>query len=659
MRTRTESEEGFVPEGKSDDSIAGGFLEDPGNYPGCVTWFAGRLVFAGTVNDRQRIWASRVIENGEINFATKTRFVTQSEEVLAVGGDAVPGEYKITGVKPETMGQLAAMGKDLKIKQGIFREGAKIEYLEEKQNAFVVNLPVPKTVGITEPELNQLREDKKAAEAALYGEHAVLLAIENSGNPNWKGTSTSYVLYYTAYRAYVRTEKITYKGGFKKGTSRGTIGITPSDDTDTLINSIVSGVGGRGQGIIRDYVKNHINRLKNDWQKLYFRGDEFPGKPDDAYSEILSEFPPVDDSFFVVYKETVLEDEYPLPDDGFTFEIASDMSDAIRWIGQNKNLLAGTETAEWVIPAGVNATGVQAVLNSRYGSDRIQGTSVGDAFCFFQTGRKALVEYYIPRQDNNFRASNMAMLSPDMLHESPAFDFDFISAPYTKIFVSREDGVVASLLYERSTGTFAWGRVITSGVIKSVATLPGESGYDEVYLVVERDAAGGGNAFFLERLDERGKVYLDSNEPWAGTAEQRAAYGDKAVVYDETADRIYPLDGEAIPPVPGDFSPPHVMYIGYPFTSRVRSMPVLANDRMKQNNIKALKVRFRDSFMPRVRSEPNKVENTIPHRGEPGESFTGVVNVPFPGVYERDVFFEFIFSEPRRCEILAVNAEVN
>ncbi|MDR0601714.1 MAG: hypothetical protein LBG42_04970, partial [Treponema sp.] len=65
------------------------------------------------------------------------------------------------------------------------------------------------------------------------------------------------------------------------------------------------------------------------------------------------------------------------------------------------------------------------------------------------------------------------------------------------------------------------------------------------------------------------------------------------------------------------------------------------------------------SFMPKVRSEPNGVENTIPHRGKPGEGFSGVVNVPFPGVYERDVFFEFVFQDPRRCEILAVNAEVN
>jgi hypothetical protein len=340
------------------------------------------------------------------------------------------------------------------------------------------------------------------------------------------------------------------------------------------------------------------------------------------------------------------------------------MSDAIKWIGQNKNLLVGTETAEWVIPAGVNATNVQAVLNSRYGSDMIQGTAVGDAFCFFQTGKKALVEYYIPQQDTNFRANNMAMLSPAMLHESAAVDFDFISAPYTKIFVCREDGTVACLLYERSTGTFAWGRISTAGgAVTSVATLPGPTGYDEVYVIVRRSVRGAAR-FFLERLDERkwdeadgsGRYYLDCNRPWTGSGEE---YDDAAaVVYDQTADKIYPLDG-GTPPVPGDFSPAHRMYIGYPFTSRVRSMPVLANDRMRQNNIKNLSVRFLDSFMPWVGSvcgDNQEVKRDSIPRGEP---FSGVARVPFPGVWHEDVFFEFIHDKPTRCRILAVNAEVN
>jgi hypothetical protein len=371
-------------------------------------------------------------------------------------------------------------------------------------------------------------------------------------------------------------------------------------------------------------------------------------------------------AYIAFYAKSVVIDRHPTPDDGFTFEIASDMSDAIRWIGQNKNLLAGTETAEWVIPAGITATSVQAVLNSRYGSDKVQGTAVSDAVCFIQSGRKALVEYYIPQQDTNFRANNMAMLSKNMLHESPAFDFDFISAPYTKLFVSREDGTIVTLLYERNTGTFAWGRITTgkevdadgvkarTALIKSVATVPGQSGYDDVYLIVERNTV-----FFLESLSERRReagggqeeVFLDSYKKADG---EFAAYTNEAVVYDETEHKIYP---KTQPPLPG-----HVMWIGYPYESRVRSMPVLANDRMKQNNIKNLYVRFNDSFMPKVRSvsmdEGKERQGNTDSIGRP-EPYSGVVQVAFPGVWDRDVFFELIHDKPTRCRVLAVNAEAN
>jgi hypothetical protein len=635
----------------NDDSLAEGFLETPGNYPGCAAWFGGRLVFAGTGNDRQRVWASRVIgKGGEFNFATKTRFVTVSEELLALTGNVAPGSGVITSVDPDIMGRLAAMGDGLVIKPGIFPDGAGIVELNLEENSITVSGGTAgNNVPITDAELEALRKYVTDAEAALNAVHVAVLP------PVLFGASyTERILYYTAYAGHV-LKKISSPQPFGGiNVDAYIMGPAYSDDTAALINALAVWAEGNGSFALWLTVTNYINALKNIWHRYVFRGETFLGKPSEVYSQIVKRYPARDGNYFVVSKRLVVEDCYPVASDGFSFEIASDMSDAICWLGQNKNLLIGTETAEWVVPAGVSAVNTQAVLNSRHGSDRIQGAALGDAFCFFQAGRKALVEYYIPQQDTNFRANNMAMLSPGMLHESPATGFDFASAPYTRLFVPREDGTAVCLLYERGAGVFAWGRIITAGAFKSVAVLPGQSGYDEAFFIVERDGA-----FFLERLDERGRVYLDGSEPWTGPAEQREAFGAGAVVYDETDGKVYPLNGAVIPPAPGDFSPAHVMHVGYPFTSRVKSMPILANDRMKQNNIKALSARFRDSFMPRVRSEPNGVENSIPHRGKPGEGFSGVAAIPFPGVYDRDVFFEFVFQDPRRCEILAVNAEVN
>jgi hypothetical protein len=95
------------------------------------------------------------------------------------------------------------------------------------------------------------------------------------------------------------------------------------------------------------------------------------------------------------------------------------------------------------------------------------------------------------------------------------------------------------------------------------------------------------------------------------------------------------------------------MWVGYSYASRMRSMPVLANDQMKVNIIKTLLIRFNGSYMPRLKTRPDVPEEHIP-RDEP---FTGIVQVPFPGSYERDAFFELTHDGPTPCRVLAVNAE--
>jgi hypothetical protein len=239
----------------------------------------------------------------------------------------------------------------------------------------------------------------------------------------------------------------------------------------------------------------------------------------------------------------------------------------------------------------------------------------------------------------------MAMFSKNMLHESPAHDVDFVSSPYTRIFISRDDGVLVTLLYERNTGTFAWTRSKTFGNFRSVATLPGsdETGFDEIYLIVERN----GN-YFLERRDERQHVYLDSYEKWSGSNEN---YDDSAVVFDEQNSKVYPVTQA---PAPEEGS---VMWIGYPFVSRIRSMPVLANNQMKKQRITSLIFRFLRSYMPKVGSLAGGREiavNTITNVKEP---YSGVWKIPFPGTWDEEVQFELFHEEPTPVTILSINAE--
>jgi hypothetical protein len=667
----------YSPSETDKDYNSYGYLTTSGNYPRSVSFFNGRLVFAGTKNNPQRIFAGSVgKKNGVYDFATYTLFLTFSRE------------YYIT-----VYGTLNMIDNTFEPEDSI--EFSK--FVESYPRYYVASLSFPKGTMI-----------------AGVVDSKILFTQRNQGYSISDDERTKLSGWYTWYNSLPMSDPYLIYSIYDSG------GRPVSEDTTELAYNMSGfSISWRRDDDLRNYTfvsigtPNDVKRLMSDFSEFdawvrenlpqfsrpavvtSFISDFYAhlqagtkytvttttgatytlyGTPEQIYQQILGmsgSEGPITKTYLSFYAIKIIEDRYPTPDDGFTNEIASARSDAIRWIAQNKNLLVGTETAEWVIPAGVTATNVQAVLNSRYGSDRIQGTSVGDAMCFFQSGRKALVEYYIPQQDNNFRANNMAMLSKNMLHESAAFDFDFISAPYTKLFVSREDGIIVALLYERSTGTFAWGRIRTNGNIESVATVPGGSGYDDVYLIVERiveriveGVVEKKPAYFLEMLAERrrstdapdAEVFLDSYQKWTGKAE---GYETDAAVYDELNNKTYTIDeAEAVPA----WTEEHPTWIGYPYTSRVRSMPILANNQMKPNNIKSLSIRLNDSFLPKIGSF-----SLQDGQGRPGavdrisrrEPYGGIVQVPFPGVWDRDVFFELIHDTPTRCRVLAVNAEVN
>jgi hypothetical protein len=648
-----------------------GFLTLPNGYPGSVMFVNGRLVFAGTESAPQRLFVSKV--DNPRDFSTRKLFLTEKREYASVSGKVDEADAR----------------------RLVLDEG---QTLNGNLHHFILDTDLyPPGTTVTQRMGNVLIMSRPAGVMTwLPGEEAALAAKAdeynrlNAATPTDPGDLTSEALPYygvseqPAKRGFmlsVGVSVITVKTRLLEISASdlfsGNVNVT--EVYSYFLDSNAAAFLETDPGYIRNFIMGIVNKwsyttlyshvldasiaLLESRVRAYMRWDlirngavlrTWWNSPDVILGEARAEIDLASYVYVPMYTREIIADEQVTADCGFTFEIASDMSDEIKWLAQNKHLIAGTETGEWLIPSGVTAVNIVATLNSRYGSDRIQATAIGDALCFFQTGKKALIEYYIPQQDANFRANNMAMLSKDMLHESPAFDFDFISAPYTKIFVSREDGTLVCLLYERTTGTFAWSRITTGGTIRSVAAVPGDEGYDDVYLIVERSGVP-----FLERLSDRirerpdsdAEVFLDSYKRWNNGPK---GYTAEAVVYDETDDRIY---DQSQPPIPG-----HTMWIGYPYTSRVRSMPVLANDRMRQNNIKTLDIRFSDSFMPKVRSlfmeGGQEREGPTDSIGRP-EPYSGVVRIPFPGSWARDVFFEFVHDRPTRCRVLAVNAEVN
>jgi hypothetical protein len=335
------------------------------------------------------------------------------------------------------------------------------------------------------------------------------------------------------------------------------------------------------------------------------------------------------------YEYETEEDDITTADSAFTFEIASDKNDGIRWMTNLTHLVIGTETGEWIVPNTVSAVSIQAVLQSRNGSDMIQATCAGNAVIFFGAGRKSIKTFNFSQDDSV--VNNLALFAGQMVRESAAVDFDYVSEPYTRLIVTREDGTAALLLYEPQAGIAGWSRLESgSGEIMSAAALPGVNGYDNIYVVV-RD----GTAHYIEWLDEEGELYLDGWKAYAGS---RDGYGSGAVLFDKTTGKIV-----------AEAETGHETYIGYRYESRLQSMPVVSEQARANKRIIAVLFRFLRAALPDISSSPHTSRETITGKEEP---FTGVVRVPFPGTHDRDVMFIAALDKPAGCTVLSIDAEI-
>jgi hypothetical protein len=349
------------------------------------------------------------------------------------------------------------------------------------------------------------------------------------------------------------------------------------------------------------------------------------------------------------YRYQIEEKAMTVPTCGFNFELASEQNDTIRWLCQKQMLIIGTESGEWIIPAEVTANFITAKLNSRNGSAEIQAQSVGESILFFQQSKRGIKEYYYQAEGESFSANNMTMLAPQMLSESLAVDFDFFTNPYDRVFVTREDGDIAALLYEKTSGVMGWGRYsLGSGRAASTAVIPGDDGYDDVYFSVEYNGR-----FFLERVNEEPEVFLDGYSRFYGRTWGEAelgGYASPAVIWDPAAKKIYEW-GEEIEALSGG-----VYYIGYPFESRMVSMPVFGENSTGPKRLAAVLLRFKGAFFPRLETWPLSREEVITGHEEP---FTGVIKRSLPGSYDRDVKFIVSTTRPEPCTLLSVAAEVS
>lgn len=343
------------------------------------------------------------------------------------------------------------------------------------------------------------------------------------------------------------------------------------------------------------------------------------------------------------YEYDIRKNDMTTADSGFYFELASDQNDNIKWMSPSQHLVIGTESSEYVVPSGVNALSIGVSLNGRHSSDDIQALFVDEAVIFFAQGKMAIREYYWNAQTAAFQSNNITIMNPEILEESEAVDFDYMNNPYGRLLITRNDGVIAVLLYEKSAGVLGWSRYEHGkGKVISCASVRSDNASDTVYAAVKYEDG----TVYIEELNLTGKAYLDSFSPF--NAETESQYTDDAVIYDGEKEIILGATTNNT-----DLYGDNVI-IGYKYESLITSMPVIGNNVTGTKRISDLLIRFSESCLPEI-VNPNGVTEHITGIAEP---YSGIRKVIYPGSSDRDVFFTIKTDKPSKCVVLAVNANL-
>lgn len=332
------------------------------------------------------------------------------------------------------------------------------------------------------------------------------------------------------------------------------------------------------------------------------------------------------------------------------FELASDQNDAIKFLSSNRFLAVGTESSIWSIDPGINALSVNAIMQGRYGSDSLQGQAVETATVYFAQGNKGIREFYYDGESKAFRTNNIALLADHILRESAVVDFDYMTNPYSRLVLVRQDGIAAVMLYDKTNGIMAWSRLkITSGLIRNCAITRGDDENDLVFFVVQ-SGTGENARYFLELYDLGDSIYLDGWQAYTSIS-MLNDYSEGAILWNKSQNKTCPYND-----IPDDFyEEGDEVYIGYDYKSYIKSMPVVAGELSQRRRIANLYVRFLESWLPviKVTGLPDEKFTTITQR-----PYSGVGKVNYPGVTDRDVCFELEAEGTEPVNILTVEAQL-
>ena len=376
-------------------------------------------------------------------------------------------------------------------------------------------------------------------------------------------------------------------------------------------------------------------------------------------------------------------------DDALIYTIASNQVNAIRYLSATRVLTIGTTGGEYVLTATsdgpITPTTTLIRKYSNYGSAAIEPVQVADVTLFVQRGGRKVREFRYVGDINvaAYQAPDITIVA-EHITAGGLSAFAYQQEPDGVIWAVRADGSLIGVTYRREEEVVAWHKHVIGGefdggqaIVESIATLPSDTGEDELYMIVKRTING------------VTKRYVELMRPFDfGGVTTGAFFVDSGLRYDGSAigslKGLYHLEGETVTVLANGASHPDRVVadggvslayssttaaIGYGYTSSMQTMRIESGSadgtsQGKPKRIHAITLRLHETVGIEVGNSPSENDRIFFRDSSMAMDqavplFTGDKDIEFPGGYDEDDRLYIRQTQPLPMSVLALFPRMN
>jgi hypothetical protein len=371
-------------------------------------------------------------------------------------------------------------------------------------------------------------------------------------------------------------------------------------------------------------------------------------------------------------------------DDAIIYTIASNQVNAIRFMTATRTLIVGTAGGEFTVSGGgtdvaITPTNILIKKQSNHGAANVDAIAAGNATLFLQRAKRKIRELAYNFDVDGYLAPDMTILA-EHITEGGITQMAYQQEPNQIVWMTRDDGELIGLTYQREQQVTAWHRQIFGGsfssgnaVCESVAVIPTDDSEYQVYVIVKRTINSVTrryveylNNFDFTETDNTTFNFLDSQLDYSGSATTTITGLDH--LEGQTVSIL--ADGSTHPDktvssgsITLDRSSTKVK-VGLSFTSLLQTMRLDAGaangtSQGKTKRIYDISLRLFESVGVEVGPDLSNMER-IPFRSSADAMdtaipvFTGDKEIEFRGNYETDGFIFVRQTQPLPLTVLSL-----